>query len=345
MQAQGALESLLLFFDQLHAVRQLEGSARASSTKITQLQERLPKLRGQVFQHLPMLAAGKEGNSLSDADLLVLGIFFHARLDGKHKRLRGSDLVARLALAGIPRTEALAAVVPNSLLRQGPWLTFTCDEGQFDPLDAWVDVRPAALELFQAEATTLISLAAEEPRRPYRNEEELLWELHAWRKLCMKRAEVLLECGGESTRVHEIRRQARRKLFSIRSRLRSTPNGRELGVERFRREFGLGPDHVLIVVHLLFGEHLESEPFASGLECLHLVSETRNDLFRKRELFHSNSRLRRSGILSAEAPDLGKELTSTLSLADWATDQILSGVRGLPRILDVDLGRLEKGES
>jgi hypothetical protein len=78
---------------------------------------------------------------------------------------------------------------------------------------------------------------------------------------------------------------------------------------------------------------------------LHLVSETRNDLFRKRELFHSNSRLRRSGILSAEAPDLGKELTSTLSLADWATDQILSGVRGLPRILDVDLGRLEKGES
>ena len=47
--------------------------------------------------------------------------------------------------------------------------------------------------------------------------------------------------------------------------------------------------------------------------------------------------LRCSGILSAKTPDLG--------LRNWTTDQILSGVRALPRIQDANFGRLEERDS
>jgi len=71
MQAQGALESLLLFFDQLHALRELEKAncGGANPLKSIQLQEDCAGLRHQIFQHLPVLEAGKEGNHLADADL------------------------------------------------------------------------------------------------------------------------------------------------------------------------------------------------------------------------------------------------------------------------------------
>ena len=75
MQAQGALKSLLLFFDQLHALQELEKAkgGGAKPLKIIPLQEDCAGLRHQIFQHLPMLEAGKEGGHWADADLERLG--------------------------------------------------------------------------------------------------------------------------------------------------------------------------------------------------------------------------------------------------------------------------------
>ncbi|MCX8228901.1 MAG: hypothetical protein OTJ44_03010 [Planctomycetota bacterium] len=273
---------------------------------------------------------------LPPSALLLMSLFFHRRVQGNYDTWRGGEIISLLYRAGIPRTESLTLLFPSSALRQGSWLRGSVEPSQHDPLDAWFDVTPKALQWLQGIPVESTGLPAHAPK-PYLNEEDLLWDLYAWRQLCIRRAETLFDEGAHPSVLQEARQQARRKLFSIRARIQSTENGRALGIEKFRRNHKLGQDHLLIILHLLFSELLEAEPFLSGLECLRLISETRNDLFRKRQLFSRQGLLRRSKIVHADSR-LGKELAATLSLADWAAGQVLLGVRGLPRIQDTDLG-------
>ncbi|MEE3267398.1 MAG: hypothetical protein VX229_00920, partial [Pseudomonadota bacterium] len=71
------------------------------------------------------------------------------------------------------------------------------------------------------------------------------------------------------------------------------------GLEKFRKQYQLGIEHQLILMHLLFSELVEGEPFISAIECLRVVSGTRRDLFGKRSLVGPRGRLRREGIVQA----------------------------------------------
>jgi len=147
----------------------------------------------------------------------------------------------------------------------------------------------------------------------------------------MARAESLfpsdLPSGAPSPQFRILRQTARNTLTTIRGRLAITPGAEHFQIESFRRKHKLSLDHLLVVVHLMFSELVEGEPFISAIECLRVVSETRRDLFSRRNLVSPGGRLRRSGIvLDSGQNELGKALATDLTLADWVSENLVSGI-------------------
>ncbi len=341
------LEGLLQLCDQIGELqaRNSGSDTEAAATTRAQVQE----LRDRFFGELPSLREHPVASTLEDAELLVLALLFHRRLAGSSDPVTGGGLIALLRHAGFSRTQALAALGPDGRLRQEKWLHAQPQPRGHEPLDTWISASSAAMTLFWAPGWGGETVAAEEPEaRAYRDEEELLWDLFRWRNLCMNRAETLFPAedpgGAVGPRYRQMRQAARSALVWIRRRLRATPGGSEFRIERFRREHKLGADDLLVVVHLLFSELVEGEPYISALECLRVVSESRSDLFGKRRMIGPQGRLRRSGMVNAaENHDLGKALATDLTLADWAAEELLGGLGLPPRLDEREIDEFLKG--
>jgi hypothetical protein len=330
------LEGLLQLCDQ---IGELQARTPGADPATGESGARVEELRDRFFAELPSLREHAVASSLGDAELMALALLFHRRLAGTTEPLTGGSLIALLRHAGFSRTQALDAVDPAGRLRREDWVYATLPRVGHEPIDTWFSATPNAMALFwtpgwggQDEEDP-----ADEPR-PYRDEEELLWDLFRWRNLCMNRAEALFppqDPGGEvGPRFRHLREAARAGLVALRRRLKATPGGQDFRIERFRREHHLAADELLLVVHLLFSELVEGEPYISALECLRVVSESRTELFRKRRTIGPKGRLRRAGlVVAAESHDLGKALATDLTLADWAAEDLLGGV-GLPPRLD-----------
>ncbi|MBL7009465.1 MAG: hypothetical protein ISR76_10735 [Planctomycetes bacterium] len=342
------LEGLLQLCDQIGELQARNPSTDSEASASTRAQ--VLELRGRFFDELPSLREHGVASTLEDADLLLLALLFHRRLAGASDPLTGGSLVALLRHAGFTRTQALGALGPDGRLRMEQWLYAQPQPRGHEPLDTWFSASPAAMTLFWAPGWGGDGDAevAVEPR-PYRDEEELLWELFGWRNLCMSRAESLFPpedpSGSVSPRFRQLRQAARSALVLIRRRLQATPGGRGYRIENFRREQKLGVDHLLVVVHLLFSELVEGEPYISALECLRVVSENRTDLFAKRDMIGPKGRLRRAGIVgAAESHEFSKALATDLTLSDWAADELLSGVGIPPRLDDREIDDFLNGD-
>ncbi len=368
-----ALESILGLCDKLR--RSLDAQIRepgqqsetlAATTRL-QAQQQGPEL----LAHIPGLKHQPEAARLANEELLMLSLLFHRTIDGGTDAMAGAELVALLGMAGLDRGVALAMLNPGSHSRSGPWLLAENPQHAFDPIDTQFRLSHSSLALFwpgyagepNADGTpTTDGTGAKpnpatgshagdftEPLEPYRSEEQLLWDLYTWRNLSLQRAEALFEQGkrklSQSPRFRDLRREARGMHLRIRARIGRTPNGRNYGFEKFTRDYKLNADELLVVVHLLFCELAEMEPYVPAPECLRLVADSRNDLFRKRHLFTAKGRLRKSGIMQAEGEEYSKLLAAHFSIADWAEDRILAGVNDLPRLDEKDLDDFLRGES
>ncbi|TAH37104.1 MAG: hypothetical protein EYC70_08985 [Planctomycetota bacterium] len=348
-----ALEGLLELCDQIRDLQ--ERSLREPETRATGVAEplraRVAELRQQVFRGLPGLSASPRGQALSDAELLVLALLFHRRVLGLADPAPAGELVALLSQAGFGRTDSLKVLGPRALLRRDGWLHAHAEGRVADPLDVRFQLAPEATELFwtvEDEAPA----AAEDgtPPVPYGSEEECLWDLHAWRVLCLQRAEALLDGDNAGSamppRLRGLRREARAGLLRIRGRLAATIGGSEYRIERFRRQHHLSTDELLLVVHLLFCELVEGAPYVAALECLRVIAESRSDLFRKRRVVGPKGRLRQTGILVGreENSEYTKALATELCLADWAADEITAGATRPPRLDDRELDDLLRGD-
>jgi hypothetical protein len=306
--------------------------------------ERVDSLGRALSPMLPGLGAAPEAAELGPRELFVVTLLIHHRMRADSEPLDGAALIRLLSRAGLPRSAAMALLAPAHQLRQAEWLDSTLPDGGFDPLDATFSPSALSLRVFwpgAQEPEKGAKIADEESAReaeaqdPYRDEAEYLWELHSWRGMCIQRADSVFEVevatGRPSPRNRMLRRQARQRWLRIRRRVAATESGREFGMEAFMREHGLAVDHVLLLVHLIFGELIEGEPAIPLVEGLRLLSETRDDLFLKRRILASDARLRRLGIVVAESEDYAKMSCAPLALADWAVDRILAGVRRRPR--------------
>ena len=343
------LEGLLEICDQIREL-QAKHSGGALQPEAAATHERVRALRDTLFAALPALHSHPRAATLRDSEVLALALLLHRRLAGRNEAAAGSELVALLRQAGFTRSEGLEILAPEGPLRRDGWLFAKTKLRGFDPLDTWFSATPAALGLFWTRGPVL-SAESQAPRhapRAYRSEEDCLWDLFDWRQICLQRADALFPSDAGSAEssghLHELQREARAALLRIRERLQLTQGGDSFQVEVLRREHKLGPDHMLLMAHLLFCELVEGEPFISAVEGLRVVAETRSDLFRKRRLVSPRGKLRRSGIvIAAESGEYNKELASDLSLADWATEELLKGMRRPPQFDDRELDEFLRG--
>jgi len=335
-----ALDGLLEFCDRIRDQHEDEDDRVEGAEAL----EHVERFGRRLFPQLPGIKALPEAADLDAHELFLLALLLHHRMRAGAEPLEGARLLGILLRAGFPRSEAMAMLGPAHALRVEGWLKAEVPDGGFDPLDAQFLPSPRALQLFWPGALPARNAAtreedekeADDPAtRPYRDEAEYLWDLHGWRNLCIVRADTAFEMDARtlrpSTRNRMHRRRARQRWLRIRRRITITEAGREFALERFMREHGLGPDHVLLIVHLMFGELLEGECAIPAVEGLRLLAETRDDILRKRATIGPDGLLRRLGILHAEGEDYAKMSVAPLALADWAVDRILAGVRRRPQ--------------
>ena len=346
------LEGLLQICDRIDQLQSRSVNGKPDPQEETLAAEKVRALRAEVFDQLPAIASHGGAKNLSDIELMLLSLLIHRRLLGDDRMMDGGSLVGLMHFAGYRRDETLQILDPAGRLRTGGWLHHQTHARGFDPIDTWYSTTAASLSLFwdKNPAATPPPLAdGNEFSRPFLDEEEYLWDLYGWRNMCLARAEALFPAdtpgGHPSPRFRPLRQDARAALMRMRRRLAQTKQAKSFRLEKFRHEHKLGMDHQLVLLHLLFSELVEGEPFISAIECLRVISETRHDLFRKRRLFRPNSRLRREGIvLGVEHADNPKVMAADLTLADWVTDELVSDLGGPPRLDKKELDDFLQGD-
>ncbi|MCP4091983.1 MAG: hypothetical protein GY747_00930 [Planctomycetes bacterium] len=368
MTTHSPLDGLLEVCDQLRALH--DNAARGaipSEDTLRRTRERVAELGPQAFELLPGIQNQPLAESLNSHELLVLALLFHRRVSGTSDALPGTTLIGLLLRAGVPRSEALRLLGPNASLRKESWMMAEITRNGLDPLDGFFLPTTASLALFwpqqdkaekgesqpSAEAgnDTPVENTAPivDPKlTPYSSEQEYLWDLYAWRQACLKRAATLFDVDPDQPQhpqAMELREQARRCWVGIRQRLSLTPESRDFGLEKLAADFRLGPNHVLVVTHMLFAEILDAELYLSPMECLRLVADRREAAFTMRSLLAPKSRLRREGIVLSEGEDSAKILAVPLSLADWVVERVLAGLGRSPKWSQQDLEDFLAGES
>ena len=340
-----ALEGILEFCDQLRAITE-DKAGRASGSSPALAGDHLRDLRGKALEALPAFSGRGNTEELGVLELLVLAFLFHRRTQGSMDCLYGGEIIAMAHSAGFPRTRILEALGTTATLRKNGWLLVDGNPRGGDPLETPFFADPRGLSLFLDSSSPSPSGA---DAQPYANEEEFLWDLYRWRNLCLQRAEALFEFspGGTdpSERAAQADKASRNAWVLSRKRLGLTPGGRGFAIERFRKEHKLGEDDLLVVLHLLFSELIEVEPFLPALECLRVATSTRGELLRRRHSLSEGSPLRRSGIVMVRDPDYGKDRAVHFGLSDWAADQILAGIAAPPRLHQGELDEFLSGDA
>ena len=368
MTTHSPLDGLLEVCDQLRTLQ--DNAARGaipSEDTLRRTRERVAELGAQTFELLPGIQNQPLAEALNSHELLVLALLFHRRVSGLSDALAGATLIGLLLRAGVPRSQALTLLGPDSTLRKQNWLAAEITRNGLDPLDGFFLPSTEGLALFwpqpsapekqndlEASVTNEESECEEsapvvaQDLKPYASEQEYLWDLYAWRQACLKRAAILFDVDPDQPQhpqMQEVREQARSCWVSIRKRLSLTPDSREFGLEKLAADFRLGPNHVLVVTHLLFAEILDAELYLSPMECLRLIADRREAAFTMRSLFATKSRLRREGIVLADGEDSAKMLAVPLSLADWVVERVLVGLGRSPKWSQQDLEDFLRGES
>ncbi|HBF23060.1 MAG TPA: hypothetical protein DDW23_04515 [Planctomycetes bacterium] len=340
-----ALEGILEFCDQLRTLTEKRSSKHATESKTLE-ESRAKELRTKALEDLPSFGSSNGVENLEILELLVLALLFHRRTIGSMESLRGGEIVGLVHSAGLPRTKTIEALGKSAGLRKNRWISSGTVSSGLDPLEQVFAATPKGLALFLPPNPS-VDEAEPEPG-PYANEEAFLWDLYRWRNLCLQRAEALFDAAGEnselSNRGARADKAARDAWLRSRKRLGLTPGAREFAIERFRRKYRLGEDDLLVVLHLLFSELIEVEPFLPALECLRVVTSTRNELIRRRHSLSEGSRLRESDIVMVRNHDYGKDRAVLFGLSDWATEQILAGVDGPPRLRQGELDEFLSSE-
>lgn len=337
------LDGLLEVCDQLRDLQDLASrGARLSEESLRKTRQQVESLGEQVFPLLPGIHQNPAADELSPQALLILALLFHGKISGSSEAFSGIQLCGLLMRADLPRSTTMELLAVDGPLRGQEWVQCEVTTRGFDPLDSYFRPTPKALNLFwisseaMGDENPLPAAATEgnQPTRnlpqPFSNEGEYLWEIGAWRQICLQRANALFEVDlitdEPTSRLQELRAIAHAKWVDLRRRLAVTPGGRDFGLERLAATHKLGPDHILLIAHMFFAETLDGEIFLSPGECLRLAADHRDDLLQKRHLVSAQGRLRREGLVVSDGEESAKMLAVPLCLADWVVERVLAGV-------------------
>jgi hypothetical protein len=177
---------------------------------------------------------------------------------------------------------------------------------------------------------TSSSLVSRSKASPYRTNLQLLMDLRRLSLLYRARATLTFRVDswsdlgvGSSLSISTVKKNLVAHSSRIRESLEISPRRDEFPLVSTRREFSLGDDEMVVLVTLLFQELREGAAFLDCVDVLRLVSESEEDLVRKRRFLGKRSPLVRHNLIAIEEVVADKELTGEAYLPNWVIDRLL----------------------
>jgi hypothetical protein len=310
---------------------------RQVRTKSSRLAERLSDYRFQ----------GPLGRLLRDYDLDSVHFQLLAALLQRHLRadepaLEGRRLLAAVFEDPVDILAGAALLQEGSALRSSGLIVLDDEDLSEDVLESRFRIAEDALLAFRQEIAGLVVEDRRTRPSAYSGNHEYLLDLRILHNLYRLRSHRLFHVDRWD-RVHAAaprsgeRLQQRIDAFSqrIQRRLDATPESDRFPAVRFVREHGLDEAEVMMVIHLLFRELYEGNPYADAAELVRLVAASELDLVRCRRFVLDSGRLVTLEILENEPALESRPLTGEVHLSDWAVN-FLFGANGADDSIDVD---------
>lgn len=313
--------------DERDALTALLGAVDAQAEDLlTQVAE-----RPRVGTLLGMLAT--EG--LSDVDVALVLVTLSERLGGR-PHLTGEEL-AKAAALGQPGRSAARLATLARLAEGSPLVAVGLlipDAPPAHPADALQTayrvadrVLRAAAEVFGNDRTE----ARRPPRGAYRSNGELLADLRRLSLHYRRRAARVFDLdpwtgtGIEAPdAVDPLVRAAREAAAHVAGRMSASDES--LPLMRLKNAHRLDVDSMVVLVTLLFQEVLEGVAVVDAVDLVRLVSDSEDELLRRRQMLRP---LERAGLLRLEGAYAGKDLTADASLPNQVIDAMVGSTDAL----------------
>ncbi len=335
----GGLQRLLDLADELRALkRRIQDpglKAETAQRLLRRSKEKLKKLAHELSKHRFKGPLRHLRGKLGPEHFLVLATLLRRYLRSSQPWLEGRALLSAVFDSSYEMLHGLELLQPEGILRSEDLILIEVDdEDGADLLDARYRLAPTMVEAFLEELG--LSARSRPPRlKGYLNQREYLVDLKIFHNLHLARARRVFHpdrwwrlrggatgraCRALERRIDDMRRRIER-------RLQRTEDPSRFPLLRFLEEFRLSEAELLILLHLLFLELLEGNPYADGVQLLQLVSASEEEFIRNRELLMPHGKLRRQGMIELEEMLQGRELTSEVYLADWVLERVFGAAK------------------
>jgi hypothetical protein len=285
-----------------------------------------------------------------DHVLLMLELL-RRRLSSEDTSVRGRELLGILYDSSFSLLEGVRLLSPESRLVAAGVVVAELQgaDGDAEALDLRYRLSDRAfrilLRALQPRTERRTSAAPADPhKRPYRNHLEHVMDVRRLARLYQKRAAKLfhfdytddLDDGALPESVALLNRQIPRFSAAIQARLEATPHAERFPLVQLARQHGLGDEHLVVLVTLVFQELTQGTPYLDACDLLKLVARSEEDLVRKRKLFAPGALLVKNELVGLEEVVLDKELSGEVYAPNEVVDRILGPARG------PDAGRIDE---
>lgn len=285
-------------------------------------------------------------DSLDAQHFQLLATLLRRYLRAQTPYVEGRALLASIFDSSYELLAGLELLQPEAPLRSNGLILVEEDEendGDEALLDCRFRLSDSVVDAFLEELGLKGGRRAERRPRAYLRQEEFLVDLKLLHNLYRARARRLFSSeswwrlrGQAADRSQKaLDRQIARLARQIDRRLERSPASLRFPVRQFQIEHSLAMDEFLVVLHLLFLEMLEGNPYADVVSLLQLVSASEEELLAKRELFSPRGKLRRLEIVELDQMLEGREFTSECHLGNWVVERVL-GTHGEGGPIDAD---------
>lgn len=345
MAQQEELQRLLDLCDEIRALRRRMQDGSLQTETLSRLKRRSRERLKRLAEELSTFDfRGSLKDLVADLDprhFLILATLLRRHLRASTPYVEGRALLCSVFDSSYELLQGLEYLLPEGLLRANGLMLVEHDEdatGDHDLLECRFRLSDAVVEGFldeldqgRARRAARTRSRAREQVLPYRDQNEFLVDLRLLHNLYRARAKRIFSPDSwwrlRPANGDRAQRAVERRIAAfearIEQRLRKSPQGGLFPIQRFVAEFGLNRRELLIVLHLLFLELLEGNPYADVVALLQLVSSNEEELIENKRLFAEQSSLRRCNIVELDQMLEGRELTSECHLVNWVAERLL----------------------
>ena len=312
--------------DERAALTRLMGAVDKSAPDLSGLLAARPR-EGLLFGPLAR-------HGLIDAEVALLLVALAARLEGR-PALTGAELSQRASGDSASRLAALSLLTSEGRLLAAGFLL-----PEMPPADgtlAQSTIFRLGEHVFRLACQVFAVIppvpAVPPSTAPYRTNTEVLADLRRLSILYRRRAARIFHLDPwTSTGIevldpaHELIARARAESRRVAARLQSSQPSDALPILKLRAQHNLDLDALVILVTLLFQELLEGVGATDAVDLVKLVSESEDELLRRRALLRP---LQRQRLIQLDGAYAGKDLTADASLPNKVVDLLLGAQQAI----------------